>query len=155
MFKVESNIEQVKKEVKLTINQLIDVDKILREASLDAVVMISDRVQQRGENTAGEKMITKSTPKKGAYSSSYADKRVKNGLQIEHIDLTFQGDMMNDFTVAPDGETGYIIGFRGQLSSDKSEWNERKFGTIFQLSETESELIKSIITNKINAILNK
>lgn len=155
MFTVESNIDQVKKQVKLKLEQLIDVDKTLREAALDAVVLISDRVQQRGENTSGQKMITKSVKKTGSYDAYYAEKRTKKGLQTDHIDLTFNGDMMNDFHIAPDGETSYIIGFRGQLSSDKSDWNERKFGTIFQLSGKESELITSIITKRINAILNK
>ncbi len=161
MFKYETNIDQVKLQIKHKLEGLIDGDKILREAALDVVVLVSDRVQQRGENSEGQKMITKSHTKKGAYSYDYGklredgNKKFNGGLQTDHIDLTFTGDMFNNYTIAPEGQTSYIIGFKDKLSSDKADWNERKFGRIFQLSEKESELIKGIITKRINAILNK
>lgn len=179
MFKVETNIEQFKNSIKGTLEQLIQGDKLLREVALDTVVLISDRVQQKGLKSDGSpiksdknsvsahknnktgKLFSKrkktttrvllSTP----YSEEYAAKRVKKGLEIDKIDLTFSGDMMGDFIVAPEGKTGYIIGFKGQLSSDKADWNERRFGTIFQLTDSEANLIKGIVSKKINEIFNK
>lgn len=179
MFKVETNIEQFKQSIKINLQQLIEGDKLLREAALDAVALISDRVQQRGlksdnspikseknsvaahKNNKTGKIFSKkkktttrvllSTP----YNEEYAAKRIKKGLEIDKIDLTFSGDMMGDFIVAPEGKTGYVIGFKGQLSSDKADWNERRFGEIFQLSNNEAKLIQDIVAKKINAILNK
>jgi hypothetical protein len=179
VFKVETNIEQFKQSVKANLQQLVNSDKILREAALGAVALISDRVQQRGLKTDGGKIksdknsvaahknfktgkifskrkrttnrVLLSTP----YSEEYAETRISKGLEVDKIDLTFSGDMMGDFVVAPDGKTGYVIGFRGQLSSDKADWNERRFGTIFQLSTTEANLVQSIVTKKINEIFNK
>jgi hypothetical protein len=179
VFKVETNIEQFKNNIKGELAQLIQGDKLLREIALDTVVLISDRIQQRGlkadgtpiksdkNNIAAHKnfktgkifskrkktttRVILSTP----YSEEYAKKRVKKGLEIDKIDLTFSGDMMGDFIVAPEGKTGYVIGFKGQLSSDKADWNERKFGTIFQLSDSEAKLIQEKVRIKINEIFNK
>jgi hypothetical protein len=179
VFKVETNIEQFKKEVNLSLSKLIDGDKLLREAAFNAVALISNRVQQEGKKSDGSliksdknsipafknnktgKIFSKrkktttrvllSTP----YNEEYAKKRFKQGLEINKVDLTFSGDMMGDFIPAPEGKTGYAIGFRGQHSSDKADWNERLFGTIFQLSTNEANLIQGIVTTKINEILNK
>lgn len=185
MFKVETNIEQFKESVKLNIKQIIDGDKILREAALDAVALISDRVQQRGMRTDGEligggkystKKLKSFSTKSGGkafdfdsvankkqqknrksndFDGGYKEFREEAGRQTDFIDLTLTGDMMGDFTVCPEGKTGYVIGFRGQFSSDKADWNEAKFGTIFQLSESESKIIQSVVNKNINEILNK
>jgi hypothetical protein len=179
VFKIETNIEQFNQSVKLTMDKLINGDKLLREAALDAIALISHRVQQEGKKTDGSQMkseknniyahknnktgkifskrkrtttrVILSTP----YSEEYARERVKKGLEINKVDLTFSGDMMGDFIVAPEGKTGYVIGFRGQHSSDKADWNERLFGTIFQLSDSEASLIQGKVTGKINEIINK
>lgn len=155
MFKIESNIEDVKKSIQKTLTNSIKFDQALREGALSAVALISDRVQQRGERADGSKMVTSSKEKIGAYSKPYAKQREKKGLQTSIIDQTYSGDMMGDFVPAPEGANSYIVGFRGQLSSDKADWNERKFGKIFQLSERETKLVQGIITKRLNASSNK
>jgi hypothetical protein len=179
MFKVETNITEFKEGLKAKLHELIDVDKVLREAALDTVAVVSERVQQHGKKTDGSPIKSGSNSVKGykskktgkvyskkrrgaeeidlntPYSEGYARRRVKKGLQIERIDETYTGDMMGDFIAAPDGKTGYVVGFRGQLSSDKADWNEMRFGTIFQLSESEANFIQEKVKTKINAILNR
>ena len=53
MFKIESNISQIKDHVHSTMKQLIDADKILRTAAFDAVALVSDRVQHKGLKSDG------------------------------------------------------------------------------------------------------
>lgn len=154
MITITTNInEQIKKAIHDKVVQ-INPEKIAREAALDVVALISDRVQQRGEKTNGEKITTSSNKTTGAYSKYYGIKRKKSGRETDYIDLTFSGDMMGDFITAPiDG--GAEVGFKGKLSSDKAEWNEARFGELFSLSDSEQELIGKVVTNRINGILNK
>jgi hypothetical protein len=155
MFKIDSNLEEVKKTLTTKLENAIQFDKVLREVCLDAIVLISHRVQQDGKKSDGSKITTTSKKRFGAYSYQYGKKRASKGLQTKIIDQTFTGDMLGDFTLAPEGEKSYVIGFRGKTASDKAEWNERRFGKIYQLSKDESKLIQDIIRKRINAILNK
>jgi hypothetical protein len=179
VFKIESNLEDFKKNVHAKINQLVDTDKVLRELAFDAVALISNRVQQYGLNSEEQPMKTeknhvaahknfktgkvfhkrkKTTNRiilETPYSEEYAKTRIKHGREIDHIDLTFTSQMMDNFVVAPEGKTGYVVGFRGKEASDKAEWNERRFGTIFHLSQNESKKLQEIANKRINAILSK
>lgn len=154
MITITSNItDQIKLAIKDKISQ-VNPEKIAREAALDAVALISDRVQQRGEKVNGEKITTPARQTTGAYSKYYGIKRQKAGRQTDYIDLTFSDDMMADFITSPvDG--GAEVGFKGQSSSDKSEWNEARFGELFSLSDKETDQIGEIVNNRINGILNK
>ncbi len=153
MFKMSGNISS---KISLLNEGLksVDIEKIAREAAFDAMALISDRVQQRGEKTDGTKITSPSKKKYGAYSEGYGKKRNKSGREVDYIDMTFSGDMMGDFVVEPI-HGGAEIGFRGDESSDKSEWNEAKFGEMFSLSDEEVDLIQTVIQNRVNEILNK
>lgn len=155
MFKVNSNIEQIINIQLKTLDQLADADKVLREAAFNTVAIISHRVQQEGKAINGEQIKSTSKKKYNAYSYGYGKKRNKEGYQTEKIDLTFSGDMMGDFLPAPEDKTSYVVGFRGKTASDKADWNERRFGKIFELSKAESDLIGGIISKKVNEILNR
>jgi hypothetical protein len=150
MLRVETNIGDFVKDQLSILDDLRNVDKILREAALNTVVIISNRVQNRGERTDGAKMA--SQRREGAYSEDYGRRRNKRGRQTDIIDLTStdQGGMMDSFTVEPEGETGYVVGFAGQRAADLAEYNEQRFGTIFELSDSEAELIESIIDKRID-----
>jgi hypothetical protein len=180
LIKVTSNSDQVFKELGgklLDLESAIGLNKIIRIAALDAVAIISDRVQQRGEKTDGTpiggnknhvaahrnfktgKVFSKrkkttsrvivSTP----YSEDYAIQRIKKGRQVDHVDLTFTGDMLDNFTASPSGENGYEVGFRGQKSADKSKYLEVYFGEIFSLSPSEADLSLNKIQTAVNAVL--
>lgn len=154
MFRIESNQDEFIKNQLSALNDLKSADKILRTAALNTVVIISDRIQQRGEKTDGSKIVTSSPTKTGAYSKEYGKKRQSKGRQTSIIDMTFtDGGMMDDLTVEPSGENEYLVGFSGKQSSDKAEWNEDRFGELFSLSNSEQELVDNIIVNKVNEIL--
>lgn len=143
------------KAIALTEEQLVDADKVIRQAAFDSVALISDRIQRDGKNTAGEKMKTKSKTPFGAYSYEYGkyNRQNKRGLQVNIVDLTLTGDMMGDFIAAPSGKTEYVVGFREGNSIEKAKYNEERFGIIFDLSKDEEYFILTEIDKKINAII--
>lgn len=153
MFKVESDIDKFYQKQLKTFEQLASADKVLREAAFDTVVIISDRVQQQGKKTDGGLIKSKASKKTGEYSFYHGKQRQKKGFTTEIIDLTFSGDMMGDFVPVPDGPTSYLVGFRGNKSSEVAEFNEQRFGVIFQLSPSELSFIMNKINTKINEIL--
>lgn len=132
----------------------LNVEKLAREIAFDALALVSDRIQQRGEKSDGSKITSPAKTKFGAYSKGYGVKRKKAGRETDYIDLTFSGDMMGDFIVSP-VNGGAEVGFKGKESSDKADWNEAKFGTIFHLSEDETQQLNDIVQSRINEILNK
>lgn len=126
----------------------MDTDKVLRVAANDALVIISDRVQQYGKKTDGSLIGG------GKYSPGYAKKRKEADRIISHIDLTFNGDMLNDnFTVAPAGINEYEVGFRNKESGDKAEYLEAYFGEIFSMSQSEFDKNSLTIQKVVSEIL--
>lgn len=144
-MRIESNLQDVIQDLIIKIDNLGDSDKVLRQAAFDADALISDRIQQDG-------LKANETPIQSFYSVGYAKKRSKGGLQSRFVDLTFSGDMMGDFVPAPI-INGWVIGFRSQKNADKAEFNEQRFGKIFELSNSEKEIIIQGINETISDIL--
>lgn len=181
MQQVTTNLSDIIQQNKDLIKALEDPDKLFREAALDTVVLISDRVQQFGNKTDETPIKNESsgaeikgfTNKKGKfyskarkgrvatiintpYSQAYAKDRLKDGKQINFVDLTRSvGGMMDNFIMSPAGNTSYVVGFRGDSASDKAKWNEERFGTVFQLSKSESEIIQKVILRQVNGIVRR
>jgi len=125
-------------------NQLRDVDKVLREAILDGLVLVKDRIQQHGEN-ALESPI-------GTYSKTWASFRSKHGRQVSYIDLTYSGDLMRNYSIIPDNN-GLGIGFTSDREANKAKSLEKRFkAPIFDLSSDEQKFIEDKIEAKVNAI---
>ncbi len=142
-----SNLNEVLASLGVKLNTLGDADKVLRTAAVDTVALISDRVQQDGLKTNG-------TPIKSFYSAGYGAKRRKLGFQTQYVDLTFTGDMMADYTVVPDGQDSFVAGFRSEKSAQKAEYNEQRFGTVFEASKNELDILKESVIESVNKILN-
>lgn len=140
-----TNISDVVKNEISRLKDLANPDLITRSAAFDTVAIISDRVQQEGKKSDNSQI-------KSFYSKGYEAKRKKNGLQTSFVDLTFTGDMINDFLPVFDGGD-WVAGFVGQRNADKARWNEERFGTIFELSQNELKLIEQAILNNVNKIL--
>ena len=124
-------------------------DKIARTAALNSVGLISQRVQNQGKNASGEQMVSKSEKKTGAYSRGWGNKRVKFGRQVSIIDLTFSGAMIDSFTFSPEGKN-YVVGFSSDEQGKIAGYNEDEFGVIFNLSDSENDLVSSIIQDSLN-----
>lgn len=143
---IESNLNQVINNIKDKLTILGDADVVIRTSAVDTVALISDRVQQRGLKTDGSRI-------KSFYSYGYGLKRRKKGLQTKFIDLTFTGDMLADYTVVPDGNDSFVAGFRSDKSARKAEWNEERFGTIFQASKDELDTLKKAVFETVGRLL--
>lgn len=146
-MKVSSNSAEVFSQLTDQLRILRDTDKIVRIASLDASVRVADRIQQKGQKTDGSLIGG------GKYSPDYKKKREKKGLPTSIIDLTFNGDMFDNFTEAPSGKNEYEVGFRNKESGDKAEWLEARFGEIFTLSDSEFTENEKTIQEGVDAIL--
>lgn len=151
MFKVSViGIDEFVKKTNAFASDFINTDQEIRAACFNTIVLISDRVQQRGETTDGIKMRSKSKDVSGAYSFDYGKyQRFNKGRQIDHVDLTYTGEMMDSLTLEPEGGGKWIVGFSGQSASDKAEFNEQYYGTIFQLSDSEMNDVMDDLLNNI------
>jgi len=154
---IQSNISQFISAQKEMLSQLgLHQDRVLRQASFDLAALISDRIQQRGEKTNGDKMMTGSPYKAGAYSFDYGKyTRIKSGRQINHVDLTLTGDMMDNFLPSANGQNEYIVGFQGKGPADKAEYAEAYYGTVFQASNEEISQVGQAIADNVNEIIRR
>jgi hypothetical protein len=132
-----------------------DANKVLRQAVIVVVPEMKRRIQNDGKNSADVKMRTKSARKYGAYSRAYGRFRNKKGFQTAIIDLTLSGAMMNSLKAGPTGPNSYGIGFLGPDEFKKAEWNEEKFGTIFDPSKYELQVSLDVINRQAQKLLSK
>ncbi len=126
------------------LQQLTNPDKVLRQAVVTMVPEMKNRIQQDGKKSDGSQITSPSPEKFGAYSKQYGKKRAKKGRQIGHIDLTFNGDMMRNLKPGPTGPNSYGIGFLASEQRKIANYNEEKFGIIFD--PTDQELKQSLVT---------
>jgi hypothetical protein len=127
------------------LKDLSDPDKTTRILSFDTVALVSNRIQQRGEKTDGSQI-------QNGYSSKYSKKRQSKGRQTDFVDLTFTGDMMADFLPVQIG-SDWGVGFVGKKSGDIAEYNERRFGVIFSVSDNERNLLSKSYEDIVKNII--
>jgi hypothetical protein len=132
-----------------------DANKVLRQAVIVVVPEMKRRIQNDGKNSADVKMRTKSSKKYGAYSRAYGRFRNKKGFQTAIIDLTLSGAMMNSLKAGPTGPNSFGIGFLGPDEFKKAEWNEGRFGTIFDPSKYELQVSLDVINRQAQKLLSK
>jgi hypothetical protein len=132
-----------------------DANKVLRQAVIVVVPEMKRRIQNDGKNSSDVKMRTKSSKKYGAYSRAYGRFRNKKGFQTAIIDLTLSGAMMNSLKAGPTGPNSYGIGFLGPDEFKKAEWNEGRFGTIFDPSKYELQVSLDVINRQAQKLLSK
>jgi hypothetical protein len=132
-----------------------DANKVLRQAVIVVLPEMKRRIQNDGKNSADVKMRTKSARKYGAYSMAYGRFRNKKGFQTAIIDLTLSGAMMNSLKAGPTGPNSYGIGFLGPDEFKKAEWNEGRFGTIFDPSKYELQVSLDVINRQAQKLLSK
>ena len=82
----------------------------------------------------------------GAYNPKYYKRRVKElGRTNRNVNLMATDQMHSAFNWSALSDGSYGIGFANKLASDKSKWNEERFGDIFSLTASEKESIQPII----------
>lgn len=145
--------------LKLIDNLKAAEDRLARIAAFDALALVSQRIQNKGMGTNG-RITSKASPKKGAYSKAYGNKRAKKGFQTSYIDLTVTGDLMDrGFSVfrVPEGWGAGFSSTPGGAGvpspADKSEYLEAYFGELFSLNNEEISIIAKAITKAVNDIV--
>ncbi len=141
-------IEVTNSEKKSLMNIVLQ-DRIYRTACFDSIALISNRIQQKGQKSDETKIGN------GSYQKSYAKYREKKGRQSNYIDLTFTGEMIDGLTFDKTASNEYSIGFGSKKSADKAEWNEARFGSVFELSDSEIELVTTAIENNVNEAIGR
>ena len=146
-------------------------DKVLRTAVVTLVPEMKNRIQQDGKKSDGsqigqysDKTITggpignrfgelatkkQFKARQKAFGDTtefygYKDFRKALGLQVNFIDLTLTGAMMTNLKPGPTGPLSYGVGFLSDEQRTIANYNEQKFGAIFD--PTGQELKQSLAT---------
>lgn len=155
---------------------------ITQAAALDATATIKNRIIQNGISADGVKFkgySEKEVPSFFFFSSSnkklkkdefgenileqndflsYKKWREENGLQTDHVDLTFTGDMFRNLGIVKTGLTSkdvYVVEVGGKTedSQDKIDWNSDRYKDILRLSKDEEKLLSKVADEEITRII--
>lgn len=125
-------------------------ERALRIGVYDAVALVSSRIQQEGQTADGSTMHNKGTYGQiGAYGIRHGTARKKKGLQTDHVDLTYTGDLMRAFQVLDVSQTEASAGFLSKREADKAKKMEDYYGDIFGLSDVEQTNVADTIVNEL------
>lgn len=142
MFNLTSNAESIlvnlQRDLVFADDQL---EQNLRLAAVNAVALVSNRIQQTGTNSSGQRLQTKALLRNGAYSKSAAKHRSERGRRIDQMDWTDTGDMMRSFQVLAVSPRLATAGFLNDEEADKAGYLEAYFGDTFYLSDSEQATV--------------
>lgn len=150
---------------------------IASEAALNTKALVVRRIQQDGvgqyserdmpaflffngsepdpkktKSNAGIKFIKDS--KKKQQSINWADIRDAEGLQTDHVDLTFTGEMFRDLNIIGVNVQSHrvtaILGCSRKETQDKLMWNVERYGNFMQPTTEETDKILNIVHKRVN-----
>ncbi len=149
-MKIESNLGTTLLQLKAEFQTGLPIatEKALRMAGMDAVVLVADRIQQKG-NSIGGRMTTKSKKPDGVYSKYHKKARDKKNLQTSHVDLTFSGDLMRNWQLLSSDTKSAEIGFMNDSEADKAQYLEDYYGQIFALTKDEENTVIETFNSEI------
>ena len=110
------------------------IDECEIAACLRIEGLIKRRVHTLGQKGDGSQI--------GQYQrDSYKKLRKSKGRQIQYVDLQFEGDLIRGYATGKTDDTGAnCVGFVNELSQNKAEGNEARFGAIFAPSDQEIDI---------------
>ena len=116
---------------------------------------VRERIQLRGQNSAGDLMLTSSAKRVGRYSASHGTVRQKEGLRTDIINLTLSGELLNgdSWTAMPDDTDGWGGGFRDNAMNERAGFLEEEFGEIFNMSPDEEEAAINYFNDAISDLM--
>jgi hypothetical protein len=139
---VASNLRKVHDSIILDLEDLKGAG--LRAAAQLALKMMKERIL-RGRASDSHPI--------GKYTKSAIRLRKSKGRQTDFIDLYFSGDMLDNMIVEKSGNSRYVIGFQDQEQADKADFQEDRYGIIFELTEYEAEESLTAISTILDEIL--
>lgn len=129
-----------------------DLSPFLEQAAVEAVSEVKQRIG-RGIGSDGQSMISSSSPKTGAYSKDYGNKRGKAGLPTGRVDLRFSGKTMDSYGIIERGQNYVVGGFDNNEAGDIADYNEQMFGQAYYLSDEEINKADVFITKQVADLL--
>jgi hypothetical protein len=171
---IEDFIKKIEQAERQVMDALVD---IASEAALNTKALVVKRVQENGlgqyserdmpsflffdgsepdpnktKSNAGIKFIKDSYKKRD--NINWADIRDAEGLQTDHVDLTFTGEMFRDLNVIGVNVQAHrvtaILGCSRKETQDKLRWNVERYGNFMQPTKDETDKIVSIIHKRVD-----
>lgn len=121
----------------LTLQQ---TDSLLREIAVSMQAVTRERIHEQGRKGDGSQI--------GEYSDKYLKLRQSkkyNRTSDRKVILSLTGQMENDYKVIPLSDTEYALGFDNQFNADKADWNEERFGKVYELTDEELQGVRNIV----------
>ncbi len=113
---------------------------------------------QKGKNKGKPKSVKDKKGDAGVYTkgAKKGEQRVRfNRSNDTKVVLSLTREMENDMKVF-ETNSNYIIGFSNPHNYDKAVWNGKRYGkTIWKLSAEEEEIVRTVVNNKLNELLNE
>lgn len=163
------------------LKEIGDVNRVLRELAIDGAAAVAKRVQNDGQKAdnsqigeystktlgfgkitgkfgsiANKKQMSKRMKAFGdtdEFYGGYKEFRQSLGRQVEFIDLTLTGAMFDDWIPSPLDDNSWGVGFKTAGSAEIAGYHEKRFGTIFALSDEEEKQALETLQRIINTIL--
>jgi len=150
-MKIESNMNDVLLRLNTNLQNIpiVTTEKALRISGLDAVALVQNRVQHRGESLSG-KMRTKAQKTFGSYSKGWGGYRNSKGFQTGIIDWTLDGDLWRSWKLLYSDNKVAEIGFDNETQGDKASYLEDYFGDTIGLTTEERNLVIESFTEEVN-----
>lgn len=175
-------IDQFIKKIEAAEQKVIDaLVEIAEEAALNTKALVVKRIQEQGigqysekdmpafffftddgqvdpnktKSNAGIKFIQKAQKKRE--SINWADIRDAEGLQTEHVDMTFTGETFRDLNIigvnVQAGRVTAILGCSRKETQDKLKWNVERYGDFMSPTAEETAKIMAIVQKRFNTKL--
>jgi hypothetical protein len=169
--------------LKIAEQQILDgLVKISEEVALDFKALSVRNVQENGvgeysknklpyfyflgadktKSNAGIKFIADvgKDPKKKKEGLTWAELRDAEGLQTDHVDLTFTGEMFRNLkilgtNVQKGGRVITLLGTDHPETINKLKWNAERYGDFLTISTSDRATIKSIIDKRVSQLIKK
>jgi len=148
----QSNLHTVIDQLNVKLQGIKDTNPILQKIAVSLVSSNIRRIHNETRDVSGAPITYKrsrKTPTKGAYSSSYANKRNRKGRQTTNVDFFMTGKLSKEFQAAPISG-GWGAGFTTSYGGQISKYLEEKFGNVWGVTAEDNRAINQIVTNEIN-----
>lgn len=109
----------------------------LQETAQNAAELVRQRIQRTGRNESGQVMTTQARQRIGRYSKGWGKRRLRAQRQIEHVDFTMTGGLMEDYGVVNSDSQNAAVGFKTDKSGEIADHLEQYFGPAFGLTPEE------------------
>lgn len=150
MFRIQTNLAETALRLQGNIRKAeSNLSRYVLEVAADGMALVAHRIQQQGQNTAGQVMHTKSPRAIQAYSKAAALLRRKKGRQTGHIDFTLEGDLMRNYNIISSSANEAVVGFLDRGMAEIAGYLESYFGPAFYLSDAEQRFLLNKLKEKV------